>query len=711
MFEASSHMPSTVVSRRDLSLGFASLPPIDVQKIWSILWRGKITILLSTMVAVGLAALFVLLVPHKYTATTEILIDPTDLRAVQNDIAPTIPQSDAAVLQVESQARVIASDNVLSRVVASEGLDHDPEFMRGALAEKYGPLAALNELEKHVQVKRSERTYVVDVTVTSEDPAKAARIANAIAQTYLTEQTEVRSNAARQISQSLTGRLKELQGRVRDAEQKVEAYKANHNIVGANGELVNEQQLTNLNSQLSLARARTSEAKARLDQVESVLQSKTPIGAFPEAVQSQTITMLRSQYAEIMRRDAEQKSSLGERHPAVIEIEAQGARLQKLIEDEVTRIAQSDRAEYERARADEDMLSRQVDALKNTAVSTNESLVGLRELERDVQANRAVYESFLVRSRETGEQEQVDTKNIRIISKADPPMYRSSPPPSMILGLAAALLGFASGVGIVIMRDSAEEAAPRPARVRAKTPANFGRLGAFAKKLWEAPEPPRAITVLATLPNVDIAFGLEAVEDPHSRFAREIQKVYGAVRASHKKRGNPSVLVVAADDEDDTASVALMLAAAVAATQRVLLIDTDLKRRTLSAIDADEGEAGLIDVAVGRRELSDVIVRDRETNVNLVSFVSPNSRRDRRISDADIKEAFDKTKRFDMVIVAAVDVARDPSARFFAGLVDHIVLVARADQHDDEAIELFVARLGADTQKIRGAVLTGVEAA
>jgi len=715
MFEASSHMPSTVVSRRDLSLGFASLPPIDVQKIWSVLWRGKITILLSTLVTVALAAAFVLLVPHKYTATTQILIDPMDLRGAQNDISPAIPQSDAAVLQVESQARVIASDNVLSRVVASEGLDHDPEFMRGALAEKYGPLAALNELEKRVQVKRPERTYVVEVSVTSEDPAKAARIANAIAQTYLTEQTEVRSSAARQISQSLTARLNELKDRVRDAEQKVEAYKASHNIVGANGELVNEQQLTNLNSQLSTARARTSEAKARLDQVESVLQSKTPIGAFPEAVQSQTITMLRSQYAEIMRRDAEQKSSLGERHPAVIEIEAQGARLQKLIEDEVSRIAQSDRAEYERAKADEDMLSRQVDALKNTAVSTNESLVGLRELERDVQANRTVYESFLVRSRETGEQEQVDTKNIRIISKADPPMYRSSPPPSLVLGLAAALLGFASGVGIVIMQGAAEDAAPRPAKPRAKaqanTPASFGRLGAFAKKLWEAPEPPRTIMVLATLPNVDIAFGLEAVEDPHSRFAREIQKVYEAVRASHKKRGNPSVLVVAADDEDDTASVALMLAAAAAATQRVLLIDTDLKRRTLSAIDADDGDAGLVDVAVGRRELSEVIVRDRDTNVNLLPFVSPNSRRDRRISDADIKEAFDKTKRFDMVIVAAVDVARDPSARFFAGLVDHIVLVARADERDDDAVELFVARLGADAQKVLGAVLTGVEAA
>src|SRR5579864_304504 len=710
MFEASSHMPSAVVSRRDLSPGFASLPAIDVKKIWSVLWRGKITILLSTVAAVGLAALFVLMAPHKYTATTQILIDPTDLRAVQNDVAPTIPQSDAAVLQVESQARVIASDNVLRRVVISEGLDHDPEFMRGAMAQQYGPLAALNELEKHVQVKRSERTYVVDISVTSESPVKAARIANAIAQAYLTEQTEVRSNAARQISQALSARLKELQGRVRDAEQKVEAYKASHNIVGANGELVNEQQLSNLNAQLSTARARTSEAKARLDQVESVLHSKSPIGAFPEAVQSPTISLLRSQYAEIMRRDAEQKSSLGERHPAVIEIEAQGARLQKLIEDEVNRIAQSDRADYERAKADEDMLSRQVDALKDTAVSTNESLVGLRELERDVQANRAVYESFLVRSRETGEQEQVDTKNIRIISKADLPMYRSSPPPSLILGLAAMLLGFASGVGIVIMQESGEETAPRPA----ETPSSFGRLTAAARRLWAAPESPDAgpaIPVLATLPNADVAFGLEAVDDPDSRFAREIQKVYAAVRAHHNKPGNPSVLVIAADDEDDTMSVALTLAAAVAATQRVLLIDADLKRRTLSAIDADASEAGLVDVAVGRRELSDVIVRDRETNVNLVSFVAPNSRRDRRISDADIREAFDKTRRFDMVIVAAVDVSRDPSARFFAGLVDHIVLVTRAAEHDEDAAALLVARLGPDAKKVRGTVLTGVAAA
>ena len=150
-----------------------------------------------------------------------------------------------------------------------------------------------------------------------------------------------------------------------------------------------------------------------------------------------------------------------------------------------------------------------------------------------------------------------------------------------------------------------------------------------------------------------------------------------------------------------------MLAAVAAATQQVLLIDADLEQRTLSAVDGDRSDAGLVDVAVGRRDLRDVIVRDDETNINMVPFVSPSSRRDRRISEADIEEAFAQANRFDMVIVAAVELNRNPSTRFFAGLVDHIILVARTDGRNDGAVEDFVAQLGPDARKIRGAVLTG----
>ncbi|MFY9695273.1 MAG: hypothetical protein WAK35_16160, partial [Xanthobacteraceae bacterium] len=224
---------------------------------------------------------------------------------------------------------------------------------------------------------------------------------------------------------------------------------------------------------------------------------------------------------------------------------------------------------------------------------------------------------------------------------------------------------------------------------------------------------PRAATgvpVLAVLPTADVSFALEAADDPASAFGKQMRKVYDELRAGQASRGNPSVLVIAADDTDDTAMVALTLAAVAATTRRALVIDADLQRRTLAALDVEAGDAGLVDVAVGRRSLSEAITIDRDTNINLIAFVAPGSRRDRRIYDADIRRAFELTGRYDLVIVAAMDHA-DPSLRFFAGLVDHIVLVAGADRFNEIKAERFIARAGLDAGKVRGAVLTGLTAA
>ena len=713
MFEAPRQMQSAAAGAGSVPVGYAPLAEIDFRRIFSAVWEGKNTILWTTVASFLIVMLFVRIVPHRYTAVTQILIDPTDLRAVGNDLTPANQANDATLMQVESQVRVLTSDSVLRRVIKAESLDFDPEFVGqqwwfSDAANGNATLTALNALKRHVSVKRGERTYVVDVSVNSRDPAKAARIANAIAQAYLAEQTDVRSDSARQVSQSLTARLNELKDSVRDAESRVETFKAHNNILSvlgssSTGQLVNEQQLTELNNQLGLTRARTAGAKARLDQIQQVQLSKDEIGAFSEAVQSQTITALRSQYAEVMRREAEQMTSLGERHPAVIEIQAEATRLRRMIEDEVHRIALSSRSEYESARANEEALAGNFEKLKGNAVTTNEALVTLRELERDVQANRTVYEAFLVRARETGEQERVDTKNIRVISRADLPLQRSFPPSNLLLAMAALLFGLASGSGLVIMCELYDVDTPRIGG-----PSAFGgKLFEVIREYWPSAGLSSSIPILAVLPNVDVSFGLDAAEDSKSRFAMELRKVLEAVRVSHKARGNPSILIVAADDDDGTVAVALTLAAVAAATQRVLLIDADLERRTLAAIDADQAEAGLVDVAVGRRELSDVIVRDQDTNINLASFVSPSSRRDRQISEADVKHAFEQTKRFDMVIVAAVDLTRNPGTSFFAGLVDHIVVVAKTDERDAGAVVQFISRLGIDARKVRGAVLTG----
>jgi uncharacterized protein involved in exopolysaccharide biosynthesis/Mrp family chromosome partitioning ATPase len=695
---------------------------MDLRGILLLVGRGKKTIFWTTAASLLLMAVFILAVPHRYTATTQILIDPTDLRAVGSELSPTNQMSDIAVLQVESQVRVLTSDSVLRRVIKTEALDRDAEFagrpslLRGLIgavglgsaAPADSTLTALTALRRSLVAKRAERTYVVDVSVTSLYPEKAERIANAIAQAYLAEQTDVRSDAARQISQTLSARLSELKDRVREAEERVEAFKTRNNILGASGQLVNEQQLSELNNQLGATRARAAQAKSRLEEVERLQRTKGDVGAVPEAVQSPSITALRGQYAEIVRREAEQMTSLGARHPAVIEIQAQADRLRRMIEEEVNRTALSARSEYESAHANEDMLARSLEALKHNAIVTNEAMVTLHELERDVQASRAVYEAFLVRAREAGEQERLDTRNIRVISRADLPLHRSFPPSNLVLAVAALALGIGAGIAITIFRPLGEETAARPDAGRS--------LGGRPDKVAAGPKPERParpdVPVLAVLLGADEPPELWALSEPKSRFARDIRKVYEAVRTSHKKSGNPSLLVVAMrSEDDDTAAVALNIAAVGALTQRVLLIDADLDQRMLTAVDADQSEAGLVDVAVGRRVLSDVVVRDRETNINLLPFVAPNSRRDRRIKDEDIRLAFAQTKHFDMVIVAAADSDRDPSGRFFAGLVDHIVLVARTEDADAGAIEELVSRFGLDARKIRGAVLTSAEAA
>jgi uncharacterized protein involved in exopolysaccharide biosynthesis/Mrp family chromosome partitioning ATPase len=752
MFEAPRQVESAAPA--GVALPAAAAPAQnDFAKICSTLWQGRGTILGTTVAALLLAVVFVLIAPHRYTASTEILIDPVDLRAVANEPTPSTQASDTALLLIDSQVKVLTSDDVLRRVVDSEGLAHDPEFVgkrsplrsllnflmaaagqRNALAANPS-LAALNVLKQHVRATRAERTYVVEVAVSSQEPAKAARLANAIAQAYLAEQTQVRADAARQVSQSLGARLNELKESVHQAEVRVEEFKASHNIVDANGQLVSEQQLSDLNNQLAAARGRAAAAKARLGEVEAVQKSKEDIGAFPEAVQSQTITALRSQYAEIMRLQAQQTTSLGDRHPAVIEIAAQAARLKRMIDDEVNRIALAARADYQSAKASQDLLQHSVDALQQNTLATDAAMVTLRELQRDVQASRAVYEAFLVRARETGEQESVDTKNIQVISKADLPLNRTSPPSNTILALGAILLGIAAGSGLVLARERWPGALPRLPRgafaVLKRAAERKAKVSTAAASAPAATSPPAAVApaaetppgveapppeisagvpVLATLPGVDGAVDEDA-DGPNSRFAAGIRKVYETVRANHKKRGNPSIMVVASHDDGDTAAVALTLAALAAATQRVLLIDADLERRTLSAIDADQGEAGLVDVAVGRRVLSDAVVRDRDTNINLIPFVSPKSRRDRQIRDEDIRGAFAQTKHFDVVIVAATDLSRDPSTRFFAGLVDHIVVVIKADEANRAAIDEIVSGLGLDARKLRGAVLTGTEAA
>jgi uncharacterized protein involved in exopolysaccharide biosynthesis len=305
------------------------------------LWRRKLWIASSVAAALALCVVADFLLTPKYRAMAQILIGPVDLRVIEKDVMPLAQTADANVIQVESETRVLTSDKVLLRVVGSEQLADDPEFLPRpsafgeVVAAVLAPfrasssrpgvdpqIAALLALKRDVGAARSERTYVVDLTVETRDPEKSARIANAVARAYLDEQTAARTAAARRASESLIARLAELKARVQKAEENVQRYKSDNDMVGA-GLLVQEQQLAELNKLLTTARVRTAEAKARYDQVTALERKGLDAGSTNEAVQSNTLGRLREQYGAAARLEASLSAKLGPRHPDVQDAHAQ----------------------------------------------------------------------------------------------------------------------------------------------------------------------------------------------------------------------------------------------------------------------------------------------------------------------------------------------------------------------------------------------------
>ncbi len=495
---------------------------LDPAYLINVLWNRRRTIVAAAVTGMLAALLFGLLAPARYTASMQVLIDPNDLRVVDNVLRAQNQLTETHITQVENQVRVLMSNNVAKRVVERLRLDQDPDFtggggsklfdLRAAIRGLFGTsssggrndpaLDALNTLKSRISAKRLDRTYVVDASVWARTPARAVEIANALLESFLEEQSDARYDAARRASTSLGGRLAELRDRVQKAEQRVEDYKKKNNLISSSGTLVNERQLTELSSQLVLARARTEEAKARYNKIMEAQRSRADPGAIGEAVGSATITALRTQLAEIARREGEINATLGSRHPAVIEIGSQATRIRRMIEEEVTRIAQAARNDMERAQANEAALSASLERQKDQLEDTNDRSVRLRELERDVQASRSVYESYLVRTREVSEQERLDTTNIRVIAKPDLPESRSFPPRNLILLAGGGMLGSMLGMALALFgawRGTRAPAAAKPAPTPAvETPKPAP--ATVAPPLAPAPTPVAAAPVVTPKP-------------------------------------------------------------------------------------------------------------------------------------------------------------------------------------------------------------------
>jgi uncharacterized protein involved in exopolysaccharide biosynthesis/Mrp family chromosome partitioning ATPase len=718
-----------------------------VLELVDLLWRRKIAIASAALIGACLAVTAGKSLTPRYTATAQLYVDPRELQLVDRELTPRAQDVSGMSMVVESQARLITSNSVLLQLIQRANLDKDPEFGGGGdgkslMSSLLGliglqppapsaaeirdvQLAALEALNKHITIRKTEKSFIVDIEVWSTDPAKAAMLANTLTNTFLTDSRNSQALAARRATGELSGRLKELRERLRNAETALATYKAQNNFVGTQDSLISDQQLSSSNQRLSAARAATMDAQARLDQIEANKRTAADAGAIPEALQSPTIANLRAQYADARKKYAEQTAELGPRHPALRQTEKQVEDLKRTIAEEIDRFAQSAKNDLTRARDYEASLNRALEAQKRQSLQLSQAAVRLRELEREADASRDVYQSFLKRSRETEEQETLNTSAARVIGEATVPQRRSFPPAMSLFAMIGFVFG---GLAAACWFVAAEHlfvgaTAPEPSR-RGRAPApDVSRTQPEAA----APPPPLALVekpLIARLQEADIIRTLGAILAigggvdltrlgwptlrtgfPLTTLLNALRDMRAAVGRRAGGKAMPVIALVGAGETVGRSVTALNFALAAARDGgRVLMIDADHQAHTLSNKvnrpgKSEPGKLGWLSVGIyAAREIK---------TVNGISVLPAAETDAGKAADA-IRKAIAQARSagsYDLIILDGPAMPLSAAGRKLLDSADALVAVLPTSLDINDSMEEILVALGGAERMLVGVVL------
>jgi uncharacterized protein involved in exopolysaccharide biosynthesis/Mrp family chromosome partitioning ATPase len=712
------------------------------------LWRRKAAIAMAGLICACAAVAIGKSLTPKYAATAELYVDPRELQLVDRELTPRAQDISGMAMVVESQARLITSNSVLLQVIKDTDLGKDPEFggesksmlasllglfgleVHSAGEVKLGQMAALEALNRHITVKKTDRTFIVDIEVWSYDPAKAAMLANAISNAYLAESKRSQFSAARRATTDLSGRLKELQERLRNAENALAVYKAQNNFVGTQDAAISDQQLSSSNQRLAAARALTLDAQAKYDQIEASRKASADAGAIPEALQSPTIANLRAQYAEVRKRYAELTSELGPLHPSLRQMQQQVEDLRRTINEEVDRFALSAKNDLTRARDYEASLAKALEAQKGQSVKLSQASVRLRELERDVEASRDVYQSFLKRSRETEEQETLNTSNARIIGEATVPQRRVFPPGMSLVAMIGFMIGALAAASWVVVADrlsAPDAAAPRPrASVSPdmkisiqppRSPAQQNNQPNPAVGLIDKPLIARlqesdamrtlgGILAISGVPDVT-RMGWPTLRPgfPLTTFLNVMRDMRATLAKCSPANAAPVMAVIGAGSSEDRCIATLNIALAAARDgARVLVIDADHVTHALSnkINGLGKSHAGRLSwLSIGSKASRAI------KTVNGISILPAIKGSDAKTSDA-IRKAIAQARSaggYDLVILEGPAMPWSAADRKLLDTANGLVAILPASLDINDCMEDIIAALGGAERKLVGVVL------
>ena len=700
--------------------------------------RRQFPVIFSVLpLTVGLAVVYLYTTPPRYTAEAKIFIDTGKIQVSNQPIFGESPVNSAII---DSQSEILRSDDFALSIVRSLHLAQDPEFVGSAQGLIGGLLnlfaskkpktesaleqRALAVFEKRLTVGRLGLTYVIEVEFQSTDPDRAAEIANAVAETYIRDQMDAKYQTIGKATAWLQDRLNELRAQSSAAEHAVVEYKTKHNIVDTGGHLINDQQLSELNTALVKARADTVEAKARLDQVSQIINSEDPdpsavqVATVADALKNEVISKLRQQYLDLAQREALLTNRIGHDHLAVVNIRNQMREIRRSIFDEFKRIAQAYKSEYDIAKARENSLQASLATTVSGSQTANSAQVELRQLESAAQSYRALYNNFEQRYTDYVQQQSFPISQAQI-TRALPPSASSSPRSLRILAMAT-MGGLAIGFGLALLREIMDRVFRTSGQVEARLRTECVAMLPIIKPRQQDASKVRkngssANQTTARIIARNAHLLRHVVDSPLSQFAESIRAVKTTADLSGGSKSNKVIGITSSLPDEGKSTVSASLAQLCAHSgARVILVDCDLRKRSLSHELAPNATSGIIDVLTEAASLNDVIWSDPSTKLSFLPAVvkSRLTHSSEVLSSAAMKRLFDHLReRYEYVIVDLSPIAPVADVRAATHLCDSFLFVIEWGKTKIDIVENAFNKARGVYDNLLGVILNKVDLA
>jgi succinoglycan biosynthesis transport protein ExoP len=694
---------------------------IDLERLAAIVIRRARVIMLGAAIGLALGIAYLVFTPPKYTASTAILLDDSLTRfAEEKDPTPVQIQADSRIL---SEVEILKSERLARAVAVAEGLDRDEAFLfppqslfawakarvkglagfffagdppasGGSQSDaRIGRAAAI--LQGGLDANRVGRSYVIEVAYASNDRAVAGRVARAYANAYLSDQLDANFDATQRATIWLQGRIAELRDSSQAAALEVEKFRAANGLTSARGELISDQQLSDLNSQLILAQADTANALARYQQFKAIIDSgpdnavknaTIPTEKGESGANSTVITGLKTRYLDVSKREREIVARFGESHPQAVALRREQTDLTQQIFHELQQLTDSYRNQYEVAKSREDSLRTNVGQMAGRSSQNSQAMVRLRELEQQSNALAALYQAFLARHEEASQQRSFPIAKARVISQAGDPVSPSSPRKGLVLGLALAL-GLMGGAGAGALMEFRERFFRTGDDVRNALDANFlGYLPAVGVRRANgqpgaASGSERAGSGRSATNGKAIAQRMlrVAANQPSSSFAETLRNAKLAVDVVLQEKPGKIIGFVSVLPHEGKTTVAANFASLVAANgARTLLIDGDLRNPGLSRALSAAPESGLVEVILGEQRWQSVVMVDRTTGLAIMPAALRGrlSHTGALLSGPGMRKLLDELRQaYDYIVVDLPPLGPVIDAKAFAPFADGFVMV------------------------------------